>query len=492
MIWSDFLAQHACAFPNRIALTRPNAGDAVTYGALHERAERWACFLDQRGVTVGDRVAFLATNHLAHLTLLFACQRLGAILVPLNYRLSQAELAEQLAQVTPALTLVAGDCSLAATHLRLEEQNLPAAGDYAAAVPCAARPLLILFTSGSSGRPKGVLLNGRMLAANIEHTRLNWELDSRDSTTTHAPFFHTGGYNVFTLPLLHAGGHLVLLDRFEAGQILDLINAGRVTVFFGVPTMFDLLARDPAFADTDLSRLRFVISGGAPCQSATQTPWRERGVSFRQGFGMTEVGPNCFTIDDETARRQPDAVGRPMPGTRMLVLDGAGAPVADGEIGELCIAGPHLCAGYWQNETAHRAARFDDFWRTGDLAVCDADGCYRIMGRKKEMYISGGENVYPGEVVRHLIELDGVSDALVIGVPDARWGEVGFALLETHQTYDVAACRAFLEPRLSRYKHPLHVLCLAEFPLLANGKVDGKALAARAAALLERRPVHAS
>lgn len=491
MIWSDFLAQHACAFPNRIALSRPSQGDDMSYASLHLRTEQWACFLDQRGVTVGDRVAFLATNHLAHLTLLFACQRLGAIFVPLNYRLSQNELSEQIAQVKPALTLTAGDVRLETAHLRLEDLTLPAAGDYAAAVPCDVRPLLILFTSGSSGRPKGVLLNGRMLAANIEHTRLNWELDSRDSTTTHAPFFHTGGYNVFTLPLLHAGGHLVLLDRFDPAEILKLMHAGRVTVFFGVPTMFELLARDAAFAETDLSRLRFVISGGAPCQAATQTPWRERGVSFRQGFGMTEVGPNCFTIDDETARQHPDTVGRPMPGTRMLLLDENGAPVADGDIGELCIAGPHLCAGYWQNETAHLAARFDDYWRTGDLAACDDNGCYRIMGRKKEMYISGGENVYPGEVVRHLIELNGVSNALVIGVPDARWGEVGCAFLETEKPYDVAACRAFLA-HLSRYKHPHHVICLAEFPLLANGKVDAKALAAQAETLLQRRPVHAS
>ncbi|CAM2010532.1 class I adenylate-forming enzyme family protein [Acanthopleuribacter pedis] len=476
-MWFDFLAENASRFGDRIALEQAGDGATMTYAAMDRLADRWATYLHQLGVGEGDRVVVLATNRAEHLHLFFACLRLGALLVPLNYRLSPAEWTQQLDHIEATCVLLGADFHLdhpAAFYLDLV--TLPETTAFVAAPVDPQRPLLMLFTSGSSGCPKGVLLHGAMLGANIVQTRLNWELDSRDASSTHAPFFHTGGYNVLTLPLLQAGGRILLVDCFQPDQILDLMNAGKITVFFGVPTMFDLLARHAAFAGCDLSQLRFVISGGAPCQQAVMQVWRERGVCFRQGFGMTEVGPNCFTIDDATARRKPAAVGWPMLGTCMLLLDEDDQPVGDGGVGELCIAGPHLCAGYRNNAASTASARHGQFWRTGDLAQRDAQGCYTIVGRKKEMYISGGENVFPGEVVRHLINMADVRDAHVIGVPDQRWGEVGFAFLLTEQSYDVAAVRAFLEPHLSRYKHPRHLVCLTELPLLANGKVNRKAL----------------
>jgi fatty-acyl-CoA synthase len=291
----------------------------------------------------------------------------------------------------------------------------------------------------------------------------------------HTPFFHTGAYNVTCLPLLRLGGRIVLSKGFAADSILDTLERERVTVFFAVPTMFQMLAARPGFHTADLGALRFCISGGAACPLALISRYRERGILLRQGFGLTEVGPNCFYMFEQEARERPDSVGLPMPHSQVRLLDDQGNEVLEG-LGELCIAGPHLCSGYWNRPEAFGTVCKEGFFHTGDLMRRDSAGFFYAVGRKKEMYISGGENVYPGEVLRAILQHPAVEDALVLPVPHPHWGEVGFAFVMASQPLSLEQLRGFLNPLISRYKHPHYLKVLPSFPLLSNGKVDRRAL----------------
>ncbi|CAM2069830.1 AMP-binding protein [Sulfidibacter corallicola] len=477
-MWVDFLHRNAQRYPNRTALTLVERDHDVSYAELNTLAARCATWLSDRGVRAGDRVAMLAVNRLEHLTFFFGCTKLGAIFVPLNFRLAEPELRAQLHRLEPKVFLTAGFPAFAEESIDLDRLTLPDNADYRPHDVDHRDTLMILFTSGSTGEPKGVMLHAGMLLWNIFNTRTEWDLGPNDVSAAHAPFFHTGGYNVFTLPLLHAGGRLVLTEQFDAEHMVRLIESEGMTVFFGVPTMFDMMRRSKAFDRARFPQLRFMISGGAPCPLTLSAAWQTKGVHFRQGFGMTEVGPNCFAIDEETALNHPQSVGRPMCHSQVRLIDEQGREVGPNEPGELCIRGPHVCAGYWRDADTFRETCPDGFFRTGDLAMRDERGLFTIVGRKKDMYISGGENVFPGEVVRHLLALPGVHDAQVVAVPDTRWGEVGFAFLVADREMTLAELRTLLEPHLSRYKHPQHLRCLSEFPLLANGKVDRATLTA--------------
>jgi fatty-acyl-CoA synthase len=313
----------------------------------------------------------------------------------------------------------------------------------------------------------------RVLVWNSLNTNIGWELRADDVSIVHTPLFHTGGINVLLIPLLHAGGTLVLMRDWEPQRCLELIERERVTVFFAVPTMFQMLLDAPRFAQTDFGSVRFFISGGAPCPVPLIEAYQARGISFRQGYGLTEVSVNCFTLNPEDAIRKVGSVGRPIFHLDARLVDEQGQDAADGAIGELWLRGPTVCAGYWNNLEATRAAITDGWFHTGDLARLDDEGYYYIVDRKKDMFISGGENVYPAEVERALYEHPAVAECAVIGVPDARWGEVGCALIVVRGDATLADddvlrhCRQ----RLGRYKVPKHVLFMDELPHNSSGKV---------------------
>lgn len=480
-MWFDYLAHHGRHSPQRLALVDQIANRRLDYQALDGEAWFWTSWLRTQGAKKGDRIALLATNRREHLTLFLACCRLGAILVPLNFRLAPAELECQLARIDARLLLVAEGFQQASARPSIRLDAIVPAS----APPCQAHavqeddPQLILFTSGSSGAAKGVILHAGMLQWNAILTHAGWGLRPEDVSVVHTPFFHTGAYNVTCLPLLRLGGRLILTNGFAAQPMLDTLERERVTVFFAVPTMFQMLADCPGFQKTDLSALRFCISGGAPCPAHLIRQYRERGILLRQGFGLTEVGPNCFTMFDDDALERPESVGLPMPHSRVRLLDEQGQEVASG-IGELCIAGPHLCSGYWNMPEAFSSVVRNGFFHTGDLMRRDAEGFYYVVGRKKEMYISGGENVYPGEVVRAILQHPAVEDAAVLPVPHPHWGEVGFAFVVARGPLSLEPLRDFLNPLISRYKHPHYLQVLPSFPLLPNGKVDRITLQAKA------------
>jgi fatty-acyl-CoA synthase len=481
---ADWTAYWARRRPSAPALIEPHRALSRSYRDLDRRANRLAHALEHScGVKRGDRVAILAHNRSEHFELLFACAKLGALFVPLNWRLAAAELDAVLADCEPTAFLYDRPCAeiVSAMKARAPRQvalDEPSAGGqgYEALIEKGSDgaagsaevsledPLMICYTSGTTGRPKGALLSHRQLVFNSLSTALAIGLSPDDATLVFMPLFHTGGLNCLATPLLHHGGRVVLMPGFDAERALQLSAAERVTLQMGVPTIFQMLRDAPSFAKTDLSATRTALCGGAPCPLGLIEDYRARGVLFRQGFGMTEVGPNCFSLTEEDAFEKAGSIGWPN-----FYLE------ADiGEGGELLLGGPMVTLGYFRNpEATEQAFRGTRFFHTGDVVRRDDQGYYYVIGRKKEMFISGGENVYPAEVELAIAALEGVLEACVIGMPDAKWGEVGRAVVVRRPgaVVEERALLAWLAGRLAKYKVPKSVVFADELPKNASGKV---------------------
>ncbi|MBF0283271.1 MAG: AMP-binding protein [Magnetococcales bacterium] len=479
-MWRDFIREFSLHQPHHPALLDRSTGRTLSYAQLETEIRRWAGWLHAQGVEQGDRLALLAPNRLEHLTLFFACAKLGAMFVPLNHRLAAEERNDLLRRVEPRLLLGVGtpppDVSL--PWQGLDSLDPPPESPFPSREIDDDQPLLMLFTSGSTGRPKGVMLHAAMLMANMAGTVGADVLRPGDVSIVNTPFFHTGGYNVFCLPLLSIGGTLILHERFDPGLVLREIREGGVTVFWAVPTMFQAMQDHADFAATDFSSIRFFLSGGAPLSPALIQAYHRRGAPFKQGFGLTEVGPNCFLLETGEAFRRPTSIGKPMAHSRVRVVDEDGQDVGPDRVGEMLIGGPHLCQGYWRDPELFAAALREGLFATGDLVKVDREGYFYVVGRKKEMFISGGENVYPGEVEKPLMEHPRIAQAVVVGIPHPLWGEVGLAFYVGDGDLSLAEVREFLNPRLARYKHPFELQRLESMPLLANGKIDRPALKA--------------
>jgi len=485
-----WLEAQAGLSPRKVAVVLPESGGRVTYAELVEGAARVAGGLRALGVGPGDRVAVLALNGLPTIELLFACGHLGAILVPLNYRLAEPELLWLGANAEPKVLLhedqftTAARAVARATGAQLVSLETPAADGFAyatlrAAAPVAAEPQplaapwCILYTGGTTGRPKGAILTHGSVLWNAINTSLSWGLRGDDIAPIFTPMFHTGGWNVFTLPLLLIGGTVIVPRRFEPAAALAATVQERATLLFLIPTMFQMLADEPGFAAADLSAVRWAISGGAPCPDRLYDVYRAKVPVFKQGYGLTEVGPNNFATPDEAAARKRGSVGRPTLFVRMRVVDDAGNDLPPGGVGELLLAGPTVCAGYWRNpEDTARA--YDGRWfHTGDLFRYDDEGYYYVVDRKKDLIISGGENVYPMEVEEALYAHPAVAEAAVVGLPDARWGEAVVAVLALKPGAQAtpeelaAHCRA----RLAGYKVPKRFELRPTLPKSAAGKI---------------------
>ena len=480
--YGDWLSHWTQRTPDAEALYEPDTQRRWSYARLDARANRLARALMAMGVERGDRVAVLAHNCGEQFELLFACGKIGAVHTPLNWRLAQSELAGVLGDAEPRVLFHDDAHAELAAQLHLKhvrfgaqyEDLLAGAGtDAPADWPAASLedPIILLYTSGTTGKPKGALLPNRQLIFNSHNTDLAVGLSSRDSTLVFLPMFHTGGLNCLATPLLHRGGRVVLLRAFDAERISILTEREHITAHMGVPTTFQMIAEQPAFQRSDWSSARFALVGGAPCPLPLIETYKQRGVSFRQGFGMTEVGPNDFSLPEDQVFARKGSIGKPNFYVQAKIVDG-----------ELMMAGPVVCLGYFRNPDATRAALSPDGWfATGDLARQDADGFYYIVDRKKDMFISGGENVYPAEIEQVLAQLPGIAESAVIGVADTRWGEVGRACvvlrkdaaLDEQQILD--HCRA----HLAKYKVPRSVVFCDVLPRNPSGKVLKPELKAR-------------
>lgn len=479
----------------RTALIDAADGTRLSYAALDAAADAWHGLLANLHVAPGDRVAILAQNRREFLPLFFGCLRRGAMLVPLNWRLSAPELARVLDDAEPVVcfgedawrgvaeaALQARTQMMPCTWLDLD-RDVPERLARAAASPTPTSPArgqddctMLLYTSGSTGTPKGVMLPHRQILWNAIATSTAWQLGASDIGPIATPFFHTGGWHVFTTPLLFRGGALVLLGAFDADTYLSTLARFGITVTFGVPTQLDLVQRAADWG-RPLPQLRSFWSGGAPCPQRTKDALRAAGYGFREGYGLTECGPNCFATNADTARVKDGSVGWPVPFLEMRLRDGDGRMVGTDDVGELELRGPQMFSGYFNaSDRTADAMTADGFLRTGDLASCDGDGVYRIRGRRKEMFISGGENVFPGEVEAALLDCAGVRDAVVLAVADATWGEVGCALV-VRERASIAADVVVREARtrLAGYKVPKRVVFVDAIPRLGSGKVDRRA-----------------
>jgi fatty-acyl-CoA synthase len=475
----SWLEAHARFRPDHEALFDATSGRRWTYAELYDESLRWAGLLHRNKVGPGDRVAVLAHNRGETFALLFACAELGAILFPMNWRLSPEELHWQLGHSEPRVLLVDEAFADRVDHDALRIEAGP--GDQRLRGPGHALEdaWQLMYTSGSMGRPKGALLTHGQALHNALNTIMACDLAPSDSTLTFTPMFHTGGMNCLSTPLLHRGGRVVLTRGVDVPQALRLIVDERITLLMGVPTIFQMMADHADFATSDLSSVRDALCGGAPLPLPLLERYLDRGIPLRQGFGMTEVGPNCFSMPPARVREKIGTVGLPIHHveTRLVRPDGTDCDVD--EPGELLLRGPVVCAGYFRNPEATRDAIDERGWfHSGDLLSRDADGFFTVRGRIKEMYISGGENVYPAEVEAAIHAHPAVAHAAVIGVPDERWGEVGHAFVEARpgSALEASDLKCFLDDKLARFKLPKKIFVLPVLPRTASGKIDKVAL----------------
>ncbi|MCB0034857.1 MAG: AMP-binding protein, partial [Anaerolineales bacterium] len=333
----------------------------------------------------------------------------------------------------------------------------------------------ILYTSGTTGKPKGAMIPHRQIVWNAINTVVSWGLTQDDISPIFTPMFHSGGLFVFLTPLFYVGGRIVLMRQFDPVETLRQVAEEKCTVLLGVPTIFQMWLNTPALAETDFSAIRWFISGGAPCPVSLIAAWRQAtGKPFRQGYGLTEVGTNCFTMTDEESLSLVGSVGRPIFHSQMRLADPEGHNVPLGETGELLIKGPHITSGYWQNPEATASSIVDGWFKTGDMARQDQNGYFYIVGRFKDMIISGGENIYAAEVEAVFREHPAVLEAALIGQPDEKWGEIGLMItvLEKGRSATAAELRAFCKERLASYKVPKQVIFVNELPYSPYGKVE--------------------
>jgi fatty-acyl-CoA synthase len=473
----DWLARHALSTPDRTALVEVASGTRLTYADLNGSVSRAAGFLEARGIQPGDRVAVLSSNCAEMVYALFACQKLGAIFMPLNFRLPLMELGPILAESEPALLLYHPE------FLDLAQQiNVPAVDIHRL---CDAAPYrrflpvdwnetqMILYTSGTTGTPKGAMLSHRMNLWNAINVAVR-DLQTSDVALVHSPLYSTGGLNVALLPMLFLGGQVVLMKRWDPEEVFQIIEQEKVTALFAVPTQILMMTQSPKWQTADLSSLRYIVSGGAPMPMHVAEAVLDRGVPYRQGFGMTEVGANCFALEARDARRKPGSIGFPSFSIEARIVGEDGMDVQTGTVGELVLRTPAMIDGYWNNPQATEQALRDGWFYTGDLARQDQDGYYFIVGRKKDMFISAGEKVYPAEIENALATNPKIARVAVTGVPHPLWGEVGCAaiVVKPGESLTEQDVQFFLRPRLARFKLPQMVLFLPELPRTPAGTIQ--------------------
>lgn len=490
---AEWLSRRAARAPHHPALSCE--GVRWNYGELIDRVERMSGVLAAGGVTPGARVAYLGFNDPALVVMLFATARIGAIFVPLNFRLSGPELAFVINDAG-AHTLVVGEEHVATIDaIRHElvcsrylhssggapswesfDTLLQAASIVPAAVP--ARPddvAVILYTSGTTGRPKGAMLtHGNLWANNLNETLL-WDMVSTDVTLNFAPMFHVGGLLCGTMSTLLVGGHLVLQRGFDVQVVLNAITEHRISVTFGVPSMLLFISQHLAFERADMSSLRLIAVGGAPMPEPLLRLYAARGIPVHQGYGMTETASMITFLHPDRSSDKLGSSGTPPILTEIKLTDDAGRTVTSpGVAGEICVRGTNVMLGYWKRpDEDHTSFTYDGWFRSGDVGYCDAEGFLYVCDRLKDMVISGGENIYPAEVESVLYDHPGVAEAAVIGARDEQWGERVVAVIVPRPGYEISLddLRAFAEPRLARYKLPKELQLVDALPRNPTGKV---------------------
>ncbi|MGN9837082.1 acyl-CoA synthetase [Nonomuraea sp. H19] len=482
-------ARRAQLTPDRTAFVFDDR--SLTYSEVHERVTRVAARLRDSGVRAGDRVAYLGPNHTAFAETMFATHVLGGIFVPLNFRLAAPEIDYMLGHCGAKILVYAPQCAGVVQSLSgasaldeivaLEDyESWLAQGDATELAPIDV-PVerddiaLILYTSGTTGRPKGAMLSHANLMWNTFNMLIGVDVAGDETTLISAPLFHVAALNQTLLPTFAKGGCSVIMPSWDVDACYDLIEKHGVTWMFGVTTMFAAFARSPRWDGADLSSLRTLMSGGAAIPPALIRTYQERGLVFCQGYGLTETSPGATFLEAGQSTRKVGSAGVPVLFANVRVVRPDLADASPGEPGEVLIQGPNVTPGYWNDPGATAAAFAEGGWfRSGDVATLDEEGYLYIVDRVKDMYISGGENVYPAEVEAAIFEHPAVAEAAVIGVPDATWGETGRAFVVARAGHAVTGeeLRDFLLARLAKYKVPRYVTFVEDLPKTGSGKIQ--------------------
>jgi len=449
---------------------------------------------NQYQVSKGSRIAVYSENSIEYVFLFFTCVKIGAVIVPLNFRLALREIDILISDANPDVIFYQAKYKENVFELKsIKNKNILTSiteieslcsnpKEMDEVVPDAQivedDHIMILYTSGTTGLPKGAIITHKMLLWNSINTSMRLDIVSDDHTLTFAPFFHTGGWNVLLTPFVHRGASQTLLCGFDADLILDLMEKEKVTLMFGIPTMLQMMSDSNIFKNTELSSMRYFIVGGAPMPISLINIWHGKDIPIRQGYGLTEVGPNCFSLHQKDAIRKKGSIGFPNFYVEARVINESDKDCLAEDVGELWLKSPVVTPGYWQNEEATKETITDGWFHTGDMVTKDSEGYYYVVDRKKNLYISGGENVYPAEVEKFLYSIPDIKEVAIIGVPDEKWGEVGKAFIALRQNCEITEEQffEFCKGNLAKYKIPKYVVFMDELPKGDTGKINRKQL----------------
>jgi fatty-acyl-CoA synthase len=500
----DWIHRRQIKSAGRMAVTAGNL--ELTYEQFGERINRLANALTDRGVSRGDRVAYLGENSAEFLETLFALGSIGAVFVPLNTRLAGPEVTFHLedsgsrvliASHTMEPLAVAGVADTEVERVIFVDDGERQPAEKALGIPVEqytevlasggpSRPqvavaledlAIILYTSGTTGKPKGAMLSHSNLTWNAINVISDLAITNDEVALMISPMFHVAALGMGVLPTLLKGGHLILEPRFEPGRALDLIERHKATFISGVPTTYQMLAEHPAWDTTDISSLQNLTCGGSAVPLRILEAYEDRGLSFTMGYGMTETSPGATTLPARYSRQKMGSAGLPHMHTHIRVADFEGNALPPNEVGEVQIQGPNVIKGYWNRPDANESSFITDesgaWFRSGDMGYMDDDGFLFISDRLKDMIISGGENIYPAQIELELAQMEEIAAAAVFGVADEKWGEVPRAAVVVREGYELTEQEvlSFLDGRLARYKLPKAVVFVDDLPRTASGKV---------------------
>ncbi len=495
--WSDLL-------PNKPAIIFED--EEITYAELHQRANRTACWLQSVGIEKGDRVAVLLNNCPEFLELYFACCRLGAIFVPINFRSAPPEIDYFLKNSRPRLFVFGSDYVEQIERLNLKESLPPIV--LACLGPSSSRqemidllretaafdgkkpfltrtlgpadpeePQVIMYTSGTTGSPKGAVLTHRKTFFNCLNADIFFKLHADDMMLVILPLFHSGGLFIQAAPTIYKGATLVIHSKFDPLAVYRDIERYKVTKFLGVPTVYKSLVSVPQDQRKDISSLKVCAGGGEKTTPDLIEQCNEAGLTFRQVMGQTETSILLWASEEDTLRK-PGTVGRPVFHAEVNIVDRYGQPVKQGEIGEIVVRGSIMMKEYWQDPARTEETIKSGYLYTGDLARMDDEGFFYLVDRARDMYITGGENVYPAEIEQVLKQHPAIEDIAVVGIADEDWGEVGhaFVILKSGASVRKEQIIAFCKERLAAFKCPRKVTICEDFPRTSLGKVRKREL----------------
>ncbi|MBB2479725.1 long-chain fatty acid--CoA ligase [Bacillus sp. APMAM] len=483
----DWISSRARLTPNKTAIIDVTNDTSITYSELNERSNKWAYLFAEKRIEKGDRVALLAANQKEVFEIMFACSKLGAIFVPLNWRLSVDELNYILEDCNPNFLIYNEKFSETVLHLKNVADKL-ALNDLIqsekkvvqpfSTSPTETDPWLMIYTGGTTGKPKGVILSHQSIIWNAINTIISWGLTSEEVTLNYLPLFHTGGINALSVPILMNGGTVVIGDQFHAEEAVHYLNKYKCTIALFVPTMYHMMVGTKGFQASTFPSMKVFLSGAAPCPLSIYEKFFAKGLPFKEGYGLTEAGPNNFFISPNDAIWKKGSVGKPMAFNQIKLIKIDGTEAGTDEVGEILIRGKHAFKEYWNNPIETAEAWKDGWLYSGDLGKKDRDGYYYIVGRKKDMIITGGENVYPLEIEHWLCEHPDVDEASVVGLSDEKWGErvTAFIVLKTDQIGKEEVLKIHCSQKLAKYKIPKEFVFLQELPKTHVGKIDKKYL----------------